>query len=56
MPPITNDLRFDAQFGIAGELSPAQTVRISLANSGTYNNGNIGDDTPGVGPAAAGLG
>ena len=46
MPPITNDLRFDAQFGIATDATPP-TVHL-VANGGTYNNGNVGDDSPGV--------
>jgi hypothetical protein len=51
MPPITNDLRFDAQFGIASG-APNSYLPVNspilLANKGTYNNGNIGDDSPGV--------
>jgi hypothetical protein len=53
MPPIINDLRFDAQFGVAtgGPNNPpylATTSPFLVANGGTYNNGNIGDDSPGV--------
>jgi prepilin-type N-terminal cleavage/methylation domain-containing protein len=47
MPPITNDLRFDAQFGIAANYLGAGSGYLT-ANMGTYNNGNIGDDSPGV--------
>ena len=51
MPPITNDLRFDYQFGPAsgGPNSYLPTNSpLLLANGGTYNNGNVGDDSPGV--------
>ena len=50
MPPITNDLRFDAQFGAAANYLPGGTTSPWLtANNGPYNNGNIGDDRPGIG-------
>jgi hypothetical protein len=47
MPPLTADNVFDAQFGVAtsylGALSP-----YLVANGGTYNNGNVGDNSNGV--------
>src|SRR5262249_22207387 len=47
MPPITNDLRFDAQFGVAANYLGAGSAFLT-ANGGTYNNGNVGDDATGV--------
>ncbi len=38
---------FDAQFGIAANYLGAGSPFLTV-NKGTYNNGNIGDDTPGV--------
>ncbi len=49
MPPITNDNRFDAQFGVAANYLPGGANSGFLtANNGTYNNGNLGDDNTGV--------
>ncbi len=47
MPPITNDLVFDAQYGVAANYLGAGSGYLTV-NNGTYNNGNVGDNTPGV--------
>lgn len=48
MPPITTDLVVDAQYGNALSYLPANSPFL-VANGGTYNGGNVGDDAPGVG-------
>jgi prepilin-type N-terminal cleavage/methylation domain-containing protein len=47
MPPISSDYRLDAQFGAATNYLPATSTYL-VGNKGTYNNGNVGDDNPGV--------
>jgi prepilin-type N-terminal cleavage/methylation domain-containing protein len=46
MPPITNDLVFDAQYGNATNYLGANSA--FFPPNGTYNSGNVGDDTAGV--------
>jgi prepilin-type N-terminal cleavage/methylation domain-containing protein len=49
MPPITNDLRFDSQFGVAANYLPGGASSTFLkVNNGNYNNGNVGDDAQNV--------
>ncbi len=49
MPPIVNDLRFDAQWGAAVNYLPGGVNSPFLpTNNGTYNFGNIGDNAAGV--------
>ncbi len=48
MPPITNDLVFDSQYGNAANNYLGASSGYLTVNGGAYNNGNVGDDTPGV--------
>ena len=47
MPPLTADLVFDAQYGPATNYLSANSNYL-LANGGTYNGGNVGDNSNGV--------
>jgi hypothetical protein len=46
IPPLVEDLRFDAQWGAATSYLPSNSNFLP-ANGGTYS-GNIGDDNPGI--------
>jgi type II secretory pathway pseudopilin PulG len=47
IPPLTNDLVFDAQYGVATNYLPSGSGFL-VANKGTYNDGNVGDNSNGV--------
>jgi type II secretory pathway component PulJ len=47
MPPIVHDYRVDAQYGIATSYLPINSPYL-VANGGTYNNGNLGDNNSAI--------